>query len=176
MMFTIIALVIVAVEAAIIGMFWLVVINPLWALYLRHERAEEKKVHQLGSIMEKASTLGLNEAVDLLKCAGIYFDSNRELGWGNRFVLPKYFWMGSIYPQAVLIRAKTLVTLATHAFASTENTKAISGELLLTIFGQTKKNPNWAMAVQTELIQQVLQNQKFAVMFDSLKYHRVSWF
>lgn len=179
MMYAIIIVVVLVVDLIILGTLYFIG-KLLFGVYLKHERAEEGKVRLLEGVMEKANSLGLDESIALLKDAGVYYDFSNRLERGHRFIFPKYFWMGSIYSEAVLIRAKTLITLATHAFSHGNNfgintSQEVGAELLLTLFGQIKKNPNLIMAIESQLVQQIAGNARFTIVLKQLDQHQCTW-
>lgn len=168
----IIVLSIAAVVAGLIAGVFALVINGLWAIYLKFEAIQHAKEKKLWNVMEMASTLPLAQAVELLRDADMYYDFNAK--WrGKQLRLPRSFWRSTEHYFNAPLKARTLVTIATSAINDKDCfvSRNIVDGMLESLASQAKRTPTRVIAVVSLLAQQIVANTKLAVLsseFDNI--------
>lgn len=160
----VVIIIIIAVEVTI-----LLIGKGIWAIFLKVGANKNRKARGLYDIMEAASIMPLLQAVEVLRNAGMYYDTGAK--WrGKQLRLPKSFWESAQYSFNAHLKARTILTIITSALndKSDNMSRNIVNGILESLAFQARKTPARVIAVVGLLSQQVAGNTKLSVFSDWL--------
>ncbi|MEI7480125.1 MAG: hypothetical protein WCJ59_00675 [bacterium] len=177
MMFAILIGIFGIIALAFVGVLTLIG-KVFWAIYLKFDAAQRAKIQKLWFVMEKAASMSLPEAINLLRDAGIYYDVRQKCIYGKHIKLPKCFWKGDIHPEIVSLKSSTLITIVTWALDNNVDKRLtrITAEVPILLLRQVVKTPNMVMAVESRIVQQIVGNTKLAAMLKQFDRHNCTWY